>query len=87
VQVALYDDRLEVSSPGALFGDLTLEKALAGSTAVRNPRIAKAFEEMELYVSSVDLNLPVSEPLFSKKSKNIFHYEREHADHADSPYA
>jgi predicted HTH transcriptional regulator len=51
VQVALYDDRLEVSSPGALFGDLTLEKALAGSTAVRNPRIAKAFEEMELYES------------------------------------
>jgi predicted HTH transcriptional regulator len=51
VQVALYDDRLEVSSPGALFGDLTLEKALAGSTAVRNTRIAKAFEEMELYES------------------------------------
>jgi len=51
VQVALYDDRLEVSSPGALFGDLTLEKALAGSTAVRNPRIAKAFEEMDLYES------------------------------------
>jgi predicted HTH transcriptional regulator len=51
VQVALYDDRLEVSSPGALFGDLTLEKALAGSTAVRNTRIAKAFEEMDLYES------------------------------------
>ena len=51
VQVALYDDRLEVSSPGALFGDLTLEKALAGSTAVRNPRIAKAFEKMDLYES------------------------------------
>lgn len=51
VQVAIYDDRLEVSSPGALFGDLTLEKALAGSTAVRNTRIAKAFEEMDLYES------------------------------------
>ena len=51
VQVALYDDRLEVSSPGALFGDLTLEKALAGSTAVRNPRVAKVFEEMGLYES------------------------------------
>lgn len=51
VQVALFDDRLEVSSPGALFGDLTLEKALEGSTALRNPRIAKAFEEMDLYES------------------------------------
>lgn len=51
VQVALYDDRLEVSSPGALFGNLTLERALAGGTAVRNPRVAKVFEEMDLYES------------------------------------
>ena len=40
-----------MSLSGALFGDLALNKALAGSTAVRNPRIAKVFEEMELYES------------------------------------
>lgn len=51
VQVALYDDRLEVSSPGALFGSLTLKKALAGSTALRNPRIAEVFKRMELFES------------------------------------
>ena len=51
VQVALYDDRLEVSSPGALFGSLTLEQALAGSTALRNPKVAKVFEEMDLFES------------------------------------
>ena len=51
VQVALYDDRLEVSSPGALFGGLTIEQAISGSTALRNPTIAKLFKEMELFES------------------------------------
>ena len=51
VQVALYDDRLEVSSPGALFGSLTLEKALAGSTALRNPKVAEVFKQMDLFES------------------------------------
>jgi predicted HTH transcriptional regulator len=46
-----YDDRLEVSSPGALFGSLTLEKALAGGTALRNPKIAEIFRQMDLFES------------------------------------
>lgn len=51
VQVALYDDRLEVSSPGALYGSLTIEKALAGTTALRNPVIAEVFKQMDLFES------------------------------------
>lgn len=36
VQVALYDDRLEVTSPGMLFGGLTLEEAMSGRSKIRN---------------------------------------------------
>lgn len=49
VQVALYDDRLEVTSPGALYGGLTLDDALQGVTRLRNPRIAEALMQMDLF--------------------------------------
>ncbi len=51
VQVALYDDRLEVTSPGALFGGITIEQALDGATALRNPKIAEAFMQMDMFES------------------------------------
>ena len=49
VQVALYDDRLEVTSPGTLYGGLTLDDALRGTTRLRNPRIANALMQMDLF--------------------------------------
>ncbi|MDO4429271.1 MAG: ATP-binding protein [Atopobiaceae bacterium] len=49
VQVALYDDRLEVTSPGTLYGGLTLEDALGGTTRLRNPRVANALMQMDLF--------------------------------------
>ena len=49
VQVALYDDRLEVTSPGTLYGGLTLADALQGTTRLRNPRIASALMQMDLF--------------------------------------
>lgn len=51
VQVALYDDRLEVTSPGPLFGGITIEQALDGATAQRNPKIAEAFMQMDMFES------------------------------------
>ena len=48
VQVALYDDRLEVTSPGGLYGGLTLEEALNGRSRQRNRAIAEAFSQMGL---------------------------------------
>lgn len=51
VQVALYDDRLEVTSPGPLFGGITIEQALAGATALRNPKVAEAFMQMDMFES------------------------------------
>ena len=48
VQVALYDDRLEVTSPGMLYGGLTLEEALSGRSKIRNRAVAEVFSRMEL---------------------------------------
>lgn len=51
VQVALYDDRLEVTSPGPLFGGITIEQALDGATALRNPKVAEALMQMDMFES------------------------------------
>lgn len=51
VQVALFDDRLEITSPGSLYGGITIEQALEGATSLRNPKIAEAFMQMDLFES------------------------------------
>jgi predicted HTH transcriptional regulator len=48
VQVALYDDRLEVTSPGTLCRDITLEKMREGMSSVRNKGIAETFIYMRI---------------------------------------
>ncbi len=48
VQVALYDDRLEISSPGSLPRGLTLKQALGGRSECRNKALAQAFRYMKL---------------------------------------
>ena len=48
VQVALYDDRLEVTSPGMLLNGVTVEKIKAGYSKVRNRAIANAFSYMRI---------------------------------------
>ena len=48
VQVAIYDNRVEVTSPGMLYGGLTLEEALNGRSKIRNRAIAEIFSRMEL---------------------------------------
>lgn len=48
VQVAIYDDRLEVSSPGGLYNGLTFEEALQGHSKLRNRTIANVFAQMGL---------------------------------------
>ncbi|MCL2864598.1 MAG: putative DNA binding domain-containing protein [Lachnospiraceae bacterium] len=51
VQVAIYDDRVEVTSPGTLFGGLTLSDALSGRSKIRNKVVANVFNEMEIMES------------------------------------
>lgn len=48
VQVAVYDDRVEVTSPGMLYGGLTLEEAMSGRSKIRNRAIAEVFSRMEI---------------------------------------
>ena len=48
IQVAVFDNRLEVTSPGMLYGGLTLEEALSGRSKIRNRVIADVFSRMDL---------------------------------------
>ena len=48
IQVALYEDRLEVTSPGGLYMGLTLNEALNGTSRQRNKVLAEVFSEMKL---------------------------------------
>ncbi|MBQ7266571.1 MAG: putative DNA binding domain-containing protein [Firmicutes bacterium] len=48
VQVAIYSDRLEVTSPGGLYGGITLEDILKGHSKLRNKAIANIFAQMGL---------------------------------------
>lgn len=44
VQVCIYDDRVEITSTGMLFGGLTLEMMMRGSSKISNTGIAEIFK-------------------------------------------
>lgn len=46
VQIAVYDNRVEITSPGMLYGGLTLEQAISGRSKIRNVCIAEVFSRM-----------------------------------------
>ena len=48
VQVAVYDDRVEISSPGSLYGSLTLQEALSGHSSIRNKILASVCEKLNV---------------------------------------
>lgn len=48
IQVALYEDRLEVTSPGGFYLGLTLEEALNSTSRQRNKVLTEVFSEMKL---------------------------------------
>lgn len=47
ISIAIFDDRIEITSPGGLPFGFTIEKALAGSSRIRNRTIAKVFHHMK----------------------------------------
>ena len=57
IQVCLYDDRMEVSSPGMLYGGLDIETAQTGKSTCRNEAIAEAFHYMH-YVEAWGTGIP-----------------------------
>lgn len=46
VQIAVYDNRVEITSPGMLYGGLTVEQAISGRSKIRNVCIAELFSRM-----------------------------------------
>ena len=48
IQIAVYDDRLEVTSPGGLYNGLTYEEVLNGHSKIRNKGLANIFSQMGL---------------------------------------
>ena len=51
VQVAVYDDRVEITSPGMLFGGLTIPQIKEGGSKIRNRCIAEVFNRMKIVES------------------------------------
>ena len=49
--MAVYDDRLEVTSPGGLYNGLTYEEVMNGHSKLRNRAIANVFNQMGLVES------------------------------------
>lgn len=47
----IYDDRLEVTSPGGLYNGLTYEEVMSGHSKIRNKLIANVFSQMGLVES------------------------------------
>ena len=52
IQVAIYDDWLEVTSPGGLYNGLTYEEVMNGHSKIRNKGIANIFSQMGLVEAS-----------------------------------
>lgn len=48
MQVSIYDDRVEIVSPGTLYGGLDMEAALSGRSKCRNAAISEAFHYMKI---------------------------------------
>lgn len=49
IQVAIFDDRLEVTSPGMLLNNVSIQKMKEGYSKLRNPAITRAFAYIGKY--------------------------------------
>lgn len=48
IQVSIFDNRVEIVSPGALYDNLTVEEMLSGYSRLRNPLLADVFRKMNI---------------------------------------
>lgn len=46
IQVSIFDDRVEILSPGTLYGNLSRDEMLSGLSRLRNPVLASVFRRM-----------------------------------------
>ena len=52
IQVSIFDDRIEIDSPGMLCAGLSVMDALSGKSKCRNKALAEAFQYMNLIEGS-----------------------------------
>ena len=80
VKVAIYDDRIEILSPGGLYGSMTLEDALSGRSVLRNPVIARSLEKIGIIeswgsgisrIKDLCANSGVKEPKFIEQGNSF----------------
>ena len=80
IQVSIYDDRIEIDSPGMLCAGLSVADALSGKSKCRNKALAEAFQYMNLiegwgtglprlFESCAEMGLP--EPKFEEFGDGI----------------
>ncbi len=48
IQIAIFDDRLEITTPGGLMPNVTVERMIEGYSQIRNKALAHAFAYMKL---------------------------------------
>lgn len=48
IQVSIFDDRVEILSPGGLYDNLTRDEMLSGLSRLRNPLLADVFRRMNI---------------------------------------
>jgi len=48
IQIAIFDDRLEITNPGALPFGLSLDTAISGVSQLRNKVLGRTFRELKL---------------------------------------
>ncbi len=48
IQIAIFDDRIEITNPGGLPFGQTIEKAVSGSSRLRNRVIGRVFRELQI---------------------------------------
>ena len=48
IQICIFDDRVEIVSPGGIYGGLTVSDILGGKSSIRNEILADIFQKMRL---------------------------------------
>ncbi|NGX59343.1 MAG: hypothetical protein KR126chlam3_00494 [Chlamydiae bacterium] len=75
IQIAIFDDRIEITNPGALPFGLSLETAISGFSQLRNKVIGRVFRELNLIehwgtglgrMIEICQDQGISEPLFEE---------------------